>query len=79
MWNRQHIWLHYVKNIMAADMSSALFLAIFMRQNNMNKNHAASLEVIDLNRYKVIRQKNKVRIALNNAFNTPFIFFVGKN
>ncbi len=60
-------------------MSSALFLAIFLRQIKLNKGHAAALEVIDLHRYRVIRQKNKVRIALNNAFNEPFIFFVGKN
>lgn len=79
MWNRQHIWLHYVKNIMATDMPSALFLAMFLRKNKLDKSHAGVLEVIDLHRYKVIRQKNKVRAALNDAYNKPFVFFVGKN
>jgi hypothetical protein len=79
MWERQNIWLHYVKNIIACDVPSAIFLAIYLRQNNMNKNYAAALEVVDLQRYKVIKQKNKVKAALNDAINTPFIFFVGKN
>ena len=79
MWERENIWLHYVKNIIAADIPSALFLATYLRQNNLNKNYAAALEVIDLQKYKVIKQKNKVRKALNDAINTPFIFFVGKN
>ncbi len=79
MWQGENIWLKYVKNIIAADMSSAIFLASFLRRSNMNKSYVASLEVIDLQKYKVIKKKNKVRAAINDAVNTPFIFFVGKN
>ena len=79
MWNKENIWLNYVKNIIAADVTSAIFLAAFLRRNNMNKKYAASLEVIDLQRYKVIKKEYKVRAALNNALNMPFVFFVGKN
>jgi hypothetical protein len=79
MWQRQNTWIHYVKNIIAADITSAILLASFLRRSNMNKSYVAYLEVIDLQRYKVITKKNKVRAALNEATNTPFIFFVGKN
>ncbi len=79
MWREENIWHNYVKNIIAADRKSAFFLATYLQLNNMNKNHVASLEVIDLQRYKVIKKKNKVRAALNDAVNTPFVFFVGKN
>lgn len=79
MWQGENIWLKYVKNIIAADVTSAIFLASFLRRNNINKKYAASLEVIDLQKYKVIKKEFKVRSALNNAVNIPFIFFVGKN
>ena len=79
MWQGENIWIHYVKNIIAADVSSAIFLASYLRRSNMNKSYVAHLEVIDLQKYKVIKKKNKVRAALNEAMNTPFIFFVGKN
>jgi hypothetical protein len=79
MWEKQDTWLHYLKNIMAADIGSAIFLAIYLRQNNITKNYVSALEVIDLQKYKVIKQKNKVKAALNDALGTPFIFFVGKN
>lgn len=79
MWQGQNTWIHYVKNIIAADLSSAVFLASYLRRANMNKSYIAHLEAIDLQRYKVIRKTNKVRAALNESANTPFIFFIGKN
>ncbi len=79
MWQGQNTWIHYVKNIIAADISSAIFLASFLRRSNMNKSYLTHLEVIDLQRYKLITKTNKVRAALNESASTPFIFFVGKN
>ena len=79
MWQEENIWLHYVKNIMAADLSSAVFLASFLRSINMTKSYVTALEVIDLQKYKVIKSKNKVRAALGTAGQTPFVFVTGKN
>lgn len=79
MWQRQNTWIHYVKNIIAADIASAIFLASFMRRSYMNKSYIASLEVADLQRYKLIKKKEKVRAALNDNASTPFVFFIGKN
>jgi hypothetical protein len=78
MW-RDNTWLHYVKNIMAADVSSAIFLASYIRHSRTSKNYASALEVIDLQKYKVIRQDSKVRIALRERAHIPFVFVVGKN
>jgi hypothetical protein len=79
MWRGNQVWLHYVKNIIAADVSSAVFLASFLRQTEISKNYAASMEVLDLQKYKVISQENKVRIALRDRLDDPFVFLVGKN
>lgn len=79
MWDRQNTWIHYVKNIIAADLSSAVFLASYMRRCHMNKSYIASLEAIDLQRYKIIRKSSKVRAAITESSSRPFIFFIGKN
>jgi hypothetical protein len=72
-------WLHYVKNIIAADVPSAVFLASYLRYTGISREYASALEILDLQKYKVIRQANKVRIALNERIHIPFIFVVGKN
>ena len=79
MWQRNNVWLHYVKNIIAADVSSAVFLASYLRYCGMTRNYVSSLEVIDLQKYKVIKQQAKVRIALRDRVKIPFVFVVGKN
>ncbi len=79
MWRENNTWLHYVKNIIAADVSSAIFLASYLRKCNSTKNYASSVEIIDLQKYKVITQHTKVRIALRERTNIPFVFVVGKN
>ncbi len=79
MWRENKTWLHYVKNIIAADVSSALFLVSYLRQCRISKNYAAALEIIDLQKYKVIKKDAKVRVALRERVNIPFVFVVGKN
>lgn len=79
MLHEENTWIHYVKNIIAADVSSAIFLASFLRRNNLKRNYASALEVVDLNSYKIYKKKNIVWAKLTNDRNTPFVFFVGKN
>ena len=79
MWKGNNVWLHYVKNIIAADVSSAVFLASYLRYTGINKDYASSLEVVDLQKYKVIKKTAKVRQALRDRVNVPFVFVVGKN
>jgi len=80
MWSgHDKVWLHYVKDIIAADVYSAVFLASYLRYVGMNKSYINCMEVIDLQKYKVIKQRLKVRKALKERGNTPFVFPVYKN
>lgn len=81
MWGDKdnNVWLHYVKNIIAADLRSAIFLASYIRSNSITKNHARYLEVIDLQKYKIINNEVKVRTALSTRADVPFVFVIGKN
>lgn len=79
MWQENNVWLHYVKNIIASDLRSAVFLASYIRMNGLSKMHAKYLEVIDLQKYKVIKNETKVRSILSSYIDTPFVFIVGKN
>ena len=76
---KNKVWLHYVKNIIAADMSSAIFLASYLRYAGTGNDRASAIEIIDLQKYKLIKQHNKVRIALRERIHIPFVFVVGKN
>jgi len=79
MWQGNNVWLHYVKNIIAADISSAVFLASYLRYTGMSKDYVSSLEIIDLQKYKMIKKADKVRAALAERMHLPFVFVVGKN
>ncbi len=79
MWHKDHVWLHYVKNIIAADIHSAVFLASYLRYSALNKGYIPTLEIIDLQKYKVIKHSAKVSSALRSRVNIPFVFVVCKN
>jgi hypothetical protein len=79
MWQDNKMWLHYVKNIMAADVPSAVFLASYLKYSALRKDYVSYLEVIDLQKYRIIRQPPKVRLALRDRAKIPFVFVVGKN
>jgi hypothetical protein len=79
MWHGNNTWMHYVKNIIAADVTSAVFLASYLRYSGVSKNYTSSLEVIDLQKYKVIKKTDKVRVALRDRVKLPFVFVVCKN
>lgn len=71
--------MHYIKDIIASDVYSAVFLASYMRQATLNRSYTDSLEVVDLQKYKVLKQPQKVRQAIRERVNIPFVFVVGKN
>ena len=79
MWQGNKMWLHYVKNIIAADVSSAVLLASYLKYSASRKDYVSYLEVIDLQKYKIITAAPKVRLALRDRTKIPFVFVVGKN
>lgn len=81
MWHRKNkVWMHYLNDIIAADVSSAVFLAAYLRQLIWNCQEARYLEIVDLQQYRVLRQPTKVRAAIKRQrLQEPFVFAVGKN
>ena len=79
MDRQNKVWLHYVKNIIAADVSSAVFLASYLRYTEINHDYASGFEIIDLQKYKIITRPSKIRQAMKEDLKTPFIFVAGKN
>jgi hypothetical protein len=79
MWYKNRVWINYVKNIVAADMSSAIFLASYLRKIGINKEYVPTFEIFDLQKYKVIRDATKMRGSLRDKMNKPFIFITCKN
>jgi hypothetical protein len=79
MWYRDRVWIQYLKNILASDSSSARFLERYTLRVSISKEYTTALEIIDLQRYRVIRNTQKVRNSLNEKKNKPFIFVVCKN
>ena len=79
MWNRDRVWNRYVKNIIATDKPTAIFLAAYIRRIDINKEYVSSVEIFDLQQYKVISKAAKVRGVLRDKLNQPFIFISCKN
>jgi hypothetical protein len=79
MWYKNRVWIHYLKNIIAADMRSAVFLSTYLRRIGLGNDNKRVHEVYDLQKYKVIRDASKVRGSLREKLNTPFIFMACKN
>ncbi len=80
MWSKKDkVWMHYIHDIIAADVASGVFLAHFMRQARLAKSYVSALEVVDLQRYKVIRKAKKVLDCLSDTDNQSFVFIIGKN
>ena len=79
MWQEENTWLHYVKNIIAADIPSAVFLATYLKEINYSKHFIATLEIIDLNRYRIVKKPNKIKMLLSESGLRPFVFVVCKN
>lgn len=80
MWHGEDkLWLHYREDIIAADVSEGIFLADSLRYIAINKIYLSSLEVIDLQKYKVIKNPLKLRSVLKERLHIPFVFAVCRN
>lgn len=80
MWSGENkVWIHYRKDIIAADVSTAMFLSACLRQMMYDKTYIHHLEVIDLQRYKLLSDFKKVKNALAERMEVPFVFVCCKN
>ena len=80
MWGKKDkVWMHYVHDIIATDVASGVFLAHFMKQTRLKRTYATALEIVDLQRYKVISKTKKVLSSLSELQDKSFVFVIGKN
>ncbi len=79
MWKKNKVWLQFEQNVMATDPQSALFLISFNKYTALNRTYLSSLEVIDIQKYAVITNPVRVKIALKENIRLPFVFVIGKN
>jgi len=80
MWGKRNkTWLHYQRNIIAIDISTAVFLSAFTRHVAIHRLHNFQMEVLDLQKYKRINKPHKVHRAMKERAHEPFVFIVGKN
>ncbi|OSZ82728.1 hypothetical protein CAP35_05550 [Chitinophagaceae bacterium IBVUCB1] len=80
MWSgQQKTWVHYRNDIIASDVNLAIFLSSYLRQVSIHKLYVNCTEVADLQRYKLIRHPQKVKTAMRERSNIPFVFALNKN
>lgn len=81
MWQSKEnkTWGHYRDDILAIDVDSAQFIADYIRHSFINSTHLSSIRIIDLQRYKIIRQPRKVKSALRERSAVPFVFIACNN
>jgi hypothetical protein len=67
------------KEVMATDNSHALFIEAFLRFSRSNKTYLHLIEIADLNNYKLLNKRDKVKAALKKVNSKPFVFVIHKN
>lgn len=76
----ERVWFKFEQNIVAVNDEAALMLLSYLRQAQLNGLHYSAIEIIDLQRYKLITRKNLVRNVLHlPSRDLVFIFPVCKN
>lgn len=80
MWqDNNHIWFHYSPGILASDDMSARFIQRYMKFLIINRAHFSVMEVMDLQKYRVIKDIRKVKKAVNKRLTIPFVFLSCRN
>lgn len=80
MWGyNDKVWMRF-REVLASDESSAYFLSCYMRHLLINRTYLEAAEIIDLQRYKVIKPSSrKMRQYVNEKLHEPFIFLCCNN
>lgn len=80
MWGyNDKVWMHY-REVLASDKSSAFFLSIYMRHMLINRTYLQAAEIIDLQRYRLIKPSSrKMQQYVNEKLRKPFIFLYCNN
>ena len=81
MWSgrRNKVWAHYTHNVMAADAIDAALLVKYLHQVTLQQLFLSTVEVIDLQQYKIIKKVGKIHNAFQSRIQLPFVFIAAKN
>ncbi|WP_118972719.1 hypothetical protein [Taibaiella koreensis] len=74
----EKIWKQYPQNITAVNNKEALYLLHYLSYVRITKCHLGLTEIIDLQRYRIIRKKQQVHRLLAEK-DKLFLFPVNKN
>jgi hypothetical protein len=76
----EQIWKQYPQNITAVNNKEAVYLLHYISYVRITRCHLALVEIIDLQRYRIVRKKNQVGKLLSLPENKRlFLFPVNKN
>ena len=75
----QKVWMHYIGDIIAADLRSAVMLATFLRRSSGDYGHVRAFEVIDIQRRRLFHDPYKIHSALRHRKQDPFDFILCRN
>ncbi len=75
------IWKQYTRNIAAVNHQEALYLLHYLTFMQITRNYLQLTEIVDLQRYRLIKDKKKIhRILLQNPKEiSSFLFPINKN
>jgi hypothetical protein len=76
----EKIWKYYPKSVLALSHEEALYLNEFLSKVRHTKYYISLMEIIDLQRYRLIRKKNIIQRMLTMDFDKQkFLFVLNKN
>lgn len=77
---REKIWKHYPQDITAINNQEAVYILHFMSFVRMTRSYLHLTEIIDLQRYRLVRKKAQVqKLLARDAQDRIFLFTVNKN
>lgn len=73
-------WKYYPQNILALSREEAMYLRQFLSKVNYTKHYLSLMEIIDLQRYRLIRKRNVIlRMLSMDIDKQKFLFPLNKN
>jgi len=76
----EKIWKYYPKSVLALSHDEALYLSQFLSKIRHTRHYISLMEIIDLQRYRLIRKKNMIQRMLAMDFDRQkFLFIFNKN
>ncbi len=79
MWNHHHTWYSYPPDILVTSDEEGRFLTRFLKECLLKRNHLVTMEIVDLQSYRLIRNPGKIQSFLMEKNKDPFQFLCNLN